>query len=145
MDNQHDDRVSQDLACALGSDVNVLITGIDPGRRLTLARRIHDASNTRRANPLIQILLAEDGTSAISPHVLVSPPGSTLLIEEVATLSLSAQAELGRLLDRAVARVIATTGHNLLGRIASSSFDPDLFYRLNTIHLVLSPDLLITA
>jgi DNA-binding NtrC family response regulator len=33
----------------------------------------------------------------------------------------------------------------LLGRIASSGFDPDLFYRLNTIHLVLSPGLLITT
>jgi DNA-binding NtrC family response regulator len=145
MNHQHDDGVSRDMACALGSDVNVLITGSDPRHRLTLARQIHDANRTRRANPLIQILLAEDGTSAIGQLVLISDPGSTLLIEEVATLSLAAQAELGRLLDRAVARVIATTGHNLLGRIASSSFDPDLFYRLNTIHLVLSPDLLITA
>jgi transcriptional regulator with GAF, ATPase, and Fis domain len=145
MDNQYRDWVSRDIACALGSDLNVLITGSDRRRRLTLARRIHDASTARRANPLIQIPLAKDWTSAISQLVLDSPHGSTLLIEEVATLRLSSRAELARLLDRAEARVIATTGHNLLSRIASRSFDRDLFYRLNTIHLVLSPHLLISA
>jgi DNA-binding NtrC family response regulator len=136
MDIPRDDgqALAQDIECALRSDVNVLITGGDPHLRIKLARMIYEATNSRRSHPLVHVRPAE---TVLSPLQLESPASDgTLLIEEVGTLSLVAQLELGRLLEQQIpTRVIATTAHDLF---AATDFDPGLFYRLNTIHLVLS-------
>jgi DNA-binding NtrC family response regulator len=135
MEIQHEDdeTLARDIACALRSEVNVLISGGDRHVRLTLARMIYQAHYSRRPHPLVHLRPAE---ATLEPLDLIrNGVGGTLLVEEVGALSPVAQAELGRLLERSPTRVIATTAHNLF---AATSFDPDLFYRLNTIHLVLS-------
>jgi hypothetical protein len=123
----------RDVECALGTELNVLISGGDQHIRLMLARMICEANKTRRPDPLVHVRPVVD---THLPAALTSPSDrGTLLIEEVGALSPLAQVELGRLLLQIPMRVIGTTADDLL---AAPNFDHDLFYRLNTIHLVLS-------
>jgi DNA-binding NtrC family response regulator len=143
---EHGPVVSQDIGCAISSDLNVLISGGDHHARLCLARVIHEAG-TRRAGPFVTLAperSADEFTSAEARSELVrTTAGGTLFIEETAALSAGPQEGLSHLLvDRAgdpgrSIRIIAATAHNLLDRIASNSFPADLFYRLNTVHVVL--------
>jgi DNA-binding NtrC family response regulator len=156
--------VQRDLEAAARSDINVLITGGDPDSRAILARRIHVDSDRqdrpfvildRRAaadmfgKPLAQwpceCLEADvDQRHAGPKH---KGPGGTFLIEEVGDLSWDQQTGLLCYLERRAAvvragapgdpRVIAASNYWLFDRIASTSFRPDLFYRLNLIHVVL--------
>jgi transcriptional regulator of acetoin/glycerol metabolism len=158
--------VRQDLDAAVESDVNVLITGGDPVSREFLARRIHSQSDRqtrpfvvldRRAaadmfgGPATQLpcecLESDADLSRVCPKHLGL--GGTLLIEEVGDLSWAQQTELLSYLERravgadgtaAVAsgdpRIISASSYGLFDRIASTEFRPDLFYRLNLIHVV---------
>lgn len=78
--------------------------------------------------------------------------GGTLFLDEVTELSFSAQAKLLRVLqERTVrrvgetsefsmdVRVIASSNRNLLELMEKNLFRNDLYYRLNTLHLVLPP------
>jgi two-component system, NtrC family, response regulator PilR len=158
--------VRRDLGAAVRSDVNVLITGGDPISREALARRIHGRSD-RHDRPFVVLdrrATAElFGESPLKGHAdcLQSEAdqrggwpkhlaqGGTLLIEEVADLSWQQQAELMVYLERRAIpgdgttrasddpRVITASSYWLFDRIASTEFRPDLFYRLNLIHVVL--------
>jgi transcriptional regulator of acetoin/glycerol metabolism len=152
----------KDLEAAVRSDLNVLITRGDPVSRKSLARRIH-ARSDRHDRPFVVLdrpaaaelfgKLCEcvgskgEQTGAWPSHLA---HGGTLLIEEVVDLSREQQSELLFYLERRAARadgtetgganaprVIAASRHWLLDRIASTEFRPDLFYRLNLIHVVL--------
>jgi hypothetical protein len=128
-----DEAQPQDMECALGLELNVLISGGDQRIRMALARRIYEANNIRRPHPLVYVRPAKD-----TPVLVALPSPSnrcTLLIEEVGALSLVDQVELRRLLTQNPTRVIATTARDLF---TAPHFDHELFYRLNTIHLVLS-------
>jgi transcriptional regulator of acetoin/glycerol metabolism len=155
----HDAR--KDVEAAVRSDLNVLITRGDPVSRKSLARRIHARSDRhdrpfvvldRRAaaelfGKLCECAPARDQQSGAWPSHLTH--GGTLLIEEVVDLSWEQQSELLFYLERRAVRtdgaetaasgprVIAASSHWLLDRIASTEFRPDLFYRLNLIHIVL--------
>jgi transcriptional regulator of acetoin/glycerol metabolism len=155
----HDGR--KDLEAAVRSDLNVLITRGDPVSRKCLARRIHARSDRhdrpfvvldRRAaaelfGKLCDCAGAKGERSGAWPSHLTH--GGTLLIEEVVDLSWEQQSELLFYLERRAVRtdgvetgthaprVIAASSHWLLDRIASTEFRPDLFYRLNLIHVVL--------
>jgi transcriptional regulator of acetoin/glycerol metabolism len=158
--------VRQDLDAAVESDVNVLITGGDPVSREFLARRIHGQSDRQtRPFVVLDRRAAADmfgGPATQSPCeclesdadlTCVCPKhlglGGTLLIEEVGDLSWAQQTELLSYLERravgadgtaAVAsgdpRIISASSYGLFDRIASTEFRPDLFYRLNLIHVV---------
>jgi transcriptional regulator of acetoin/glycerol metabolism len=158
--------VQQDLEAAARSDINVLITGGGAVSRECLARRIHGASDRqdrpfvvldRRAaaemfgKPAAQMpceCLASvvDQCHAGQKHKGV---GGTLLIEEVGDLSWDEQSELLFYLEQRAAaaqagvagdpRIITASNYWLFDRIASTEFRPDLFYRLNLIHVVLPP------
>jgi DNA-binding NtrC family response regulator len=142
----HGRALSPDIGCAISSDVNVLISGGDHHARLALARLIHEAG-TRRGGPFVALapeLSADQLTSTSTQLELVrTAAGGTLFIEEAAALSAETQVELWRLLGRCVEtqgrsiRVIAATADTLSDRIASHRVHPDLFYRLNTVHVVL--------
>jgi DNA-binding NtrC family response regulator len=158
--------VRRDIEAAIRSDFTVLISGGDPVSRKSLAHQIHRRSD-RGGRPLfvmksdafieffgaldIDVPLPSLAASARTRHAPRAKgiEGSTLLIEEVADLSWEEQSKLLLFLERATqrnhsrpcgvrdARIMSGTGHQLLNRVASKQFRADLFYRLNTIHLVL--------
>lgn len=93
-------------------------------------------------------------TGAVSSHrgKFEQADGSTIFLDEVADLPLSAQAKLLRVLqDKAVVRlgsekqirvdvrIIAATNRDLTAMVAAGSFREDLFYRLNVISVRIPP------
>ena len=162
--------VRRDIQVAVRSDLSVLISGGDPVSRKSLAHQIHRRSGRSGRqlfvvdrNSFIQFFGPLDARMSLPSRIVGAPmrharrangvEGGTLLIEEVADLSWEEQSELLRFLERAGqqndsrlhgirdARIISGTGHWLLDRVASKQFRADLFYRLNSIHLVLPPGL----
>ena len=70
-----------------------------------------------------------------------SPRASILLLREVHALTEAGQSMLQRLMkDRPLdaPRVVASTSVSLFQRVKDGLFDPELFYHLNTIHIVTS-------
>lgn len=78
--------------------------------------------------------------------------GSTLFLDEIGDMSLPLQAKLLRVLQerefeklgssrtiKVDVRVVAATSADLLKRIEEGTFRPDLYYRLNVVHLRLPP------
>jgi transcriptional regulator of acetoin/glycerol metabolism len=158
--------IRRDIDAAVGSDLTVLISGGDPVSRKSLAHEIHRRSSRSRLplfvverDAFIEFFRAFDagvpfpgrivgGDTRHAPRAK-STEGGTLLIEEIADLSWEEQSELLLFVERTVqrndlrphgvrdARIISGTGHWLLDRVASKQFRADLFYRLNSIHLVL--------
>jgi transcriptional regulator with PAS, ATPase and Fis domain len=155
---------------AARSDAKVLITGESGVGKEVIARLVHQRS--RRAHtPLVTVNCAgiPDSLleSALFGHVRGSFTGAyrdrsgllevahngTILLDEVAEMSLRMQALLlrflengeiqrvggGRLPSRVDVRVIAATNRNPLERIASKDFREDLYYRLNVIHITVPP------
>ncbi|MEP7246433.1 MAG: sigma 54-interacting transcriptional regulator [Gammaproteobacteria bacterium] len=131
-----------DLQCALGSDVNVLISGGDASARATLARLIYERG-TMGAGPFVEF----DGAPACELEAqhfeksVCAAGGGTLFITDIAELDSDTETELMRLLTDAPARplrVISATAHRVEGLPASQECSAALFYRLNTIHIVLS-------
>jgi DNA-binding NtrC family response regulator len=138
--------IERDIECAIRSDVNVLISGGDDRRRLSLAHVLHQ--RTRRMDE--PFVVAERDRLSEARGGWEFPAGGTLFIEEVGDLSPKMQAELMVFLDRCSAqskggrvhhfrrtRVVAATTYNLFEHVAERHFREDLFYRLNAIHVVL--------
>lgn len=136
----------RDIEFAIRSDANVLLSGGDDSMRLSLAYLLCQRLR-RHGDPLVVV---DSDRSAALWEGVEFPEDGILLIEELGVLSSRMQLELIRLLDRRDAqraggpaehsrglRVIATTACNLLDRIASKQFLGDLFYRLNTINIVI--------
>lgn len=151
------------------SDSSVLVTGESGTGKEMIARAIHLHSRRREAP-----LLAFDCT-ALAPtlleselfgHVKGSFSGAiatkkglfevahqgTLMLDEVANLSVETQAKLLRLLEtrriRKVGdteehevdiRLIATTNRSLAEMVKQGQFRADLYYRLNVVPVVLPP------
>jgi transcriptional regulator of acetoin/glycerol metabolism len=156
----------QDVELAVRSEVNLLLTGGDPLARQSLAQWVHHWSD-RGAGPFVALdrvgsvewlsgsELACPGQGWIPKANQLEASvdlarGGTLLLEEVADLSWALQTELLHFLERRVtqprrsqadgsrgARIMAATSYDLLDRIASAQFRPDLFYRLNMIRVAL--------
>jgi transcriptional regulator with GAF, ATPase, and Fis domain len=85
--------------------------------------------------------------------ILESADRGTVLLDEVGEMSLRMQAALLRFLEtgelqrvgadrahgRVNVRILAATNRDFAGHIASGGFRQDLYYRLNVIHLHMSP------
>jgi DNA-binding NtrC family response regulator len=136
-----------DLGCAIGSDVNVLISGGDVHDGEVVARLIHERSH-RRAAPFVVVGPASSAELLTPAELIRKSYGGTLFIEEAGALDRGTQEELLRIVTGPTAepadqcevrgmRVIAWTSYKLLRRLASREFRADLFYRLNVIHVVL--------
>jgi DNA-binding NtrC family response regulator len=141
--------VERDIECAISSDANVLISGGDSRARASLAYLLYQRSR-RNGEPFVVV----DGRRSSAIHEGCEPPwGSVLFIEEVGDLSPRMQTELMLFLDRVArrdaqstgreardrrrTRIIATMAEDMLERIASKAFRAELFYRLNTINVVI--------
>src|ERR1700716_1210581 len=151
------------------TDANVLGTGGAGAGKDALARFIH--SRSRRAEqPLVKIdcatlpadlLEAElfgyergafTGASEAKPGRLEAAHRGTLVLDEIACLSLEAQAKLLRVIEhreferlggrRTIevdARLVALTNADLKSAVERRAFRDDLFYRLNVVQIQVPP------
>ena len=151
------------------TDANVLITGESGAGKDALARFVHERSR-RAEGALVKIdcatlpatlLEAElfgyergafTGAAETKPGRLEAADGGTLVLDEIAHLTLDAQAKLLRVIERkeferlggrktiAVdARVIALTNANLQEAVTRRAFRADLYYRLNVVQIAVPP------
>jgi transcriptional regulator with PAS, ATPase and Fis domain len=151
------------------TDANVLVTGESGAGKDVLAWFIH--SRSRRAEqPLVKIdcatlpadlLEAElfgyergafTGASEAKPGRLEAAHRGTLVLDEIAYLSLEAQAKLLRVIEHREferlggrqtievdARLVALTNTDLKSAVERRAFRDDLFYRLNVVQIQLPP------
>src|SRR2546423_6230429 len=151
------------------SEANVLITGESGAGKDAVANFVH-ARSLRRDAPLVKIdcaalpnelLEAElfgyergafTGATEARPGRLEAAHKGTLVLDEIAHLSVDAQAKLLRVIERREferlggrrtvrvdARLIALTNVDLDDAVRRRAFREDLFYRLNVIRLHVPP------
>jgi len=151
------------------TDTNVLITGESGAGKDALAAFIHSRSR-RAGQPSVKIdcatlpadlLEAElfgyergafTGASESKPGRLEAAHRGTLVLDEIAHLTLDAQAKLLRVIEHRKferlggrktitvdARLIALTNANLKRAVERRAFRDDLFYRLNVVHIHVPP------
>ena len=151
------------------TDANVLVTGESGAGKDALALFIH-SSSPRRDAALVKIdcaalpselLEAElfgyergafTGATEARPGRLEGAHKGTLVLDEVAHLSVDAQAKLLRVIEereferlggrrtiKVDARLVALTNVDLDNAVKRRSFREDLFYRLNVMRLHLPP------
>jgi two-component system, NtrC family, response regulator AtoC len=151
------------------TNANVLITGESGCGKDALAAFIHSRS-PRAAQPLVKIdcatlpadlLEAElfgyergafTGATETKPGRMEAAHRGTLVLDEIAHLSLDAQAKLLRVIEHreferlggrktiAVdARLIALTNADLKNAVERRAFRDDLFYRLNVVQITVPP------
>jgi transcriptional regulator of acetoin/glycerol metabolism len=153
--------LDQDVEAAARTNINLLITGGDSLNRKSLAEQVHLRS-ARGASPLTIVDRRLASELFNGPELTGSPleiiggverlavfmGPRTWLIEEVGDLSWQQQTGLLRFLERRdqqsraesggfPPRLITATGHWLFDRVNALEFNPELFYRLNMIHIVL--------
>jgi DNA-binding NtrC family response regulator len=139
------DEFEMDLQVAARSRVPVLISG-SPRCALMLAQAI--AGLPSRVDSSMKIVSCdvadcdlEAAFTAPTSETIRSPRPPVLLLREVHALTQAGQSMLRRLLSSRpfeAPRVFASTSVALDQRVKNGSFDSDLFYSLNTIHLVIS-------
>ena len=151
------------------TDANVLVTGESGAGKDALALFIHSRSG-RATGPLVKIdcatlpadlLEAElfgyeagafTGATEAKPGRLEAAHRGTMVLDEIAHLSIGAQAKLLRLIEareferlggrrtiKVDARLIALTNVELEAAVKRGVFREDLFYRLNVVRLTLPP------
>lgn len=151
------------------TNATVLLTGESGTGKSMFAREIHKAS--RRANgPFIEVNCAAipeslieselfgvergafSGATASRPGRFELASGGTIFLDEVATLSMTAQGKLLRVLQtgdierlgsttttKTDVRVIAATNEDLRAAIKTRVFRDDLFFRLNVFPIAVQP------
>src|SRR5437016_12866635 len=151
------------------TDANVLVTGESGCGKDALSWFIHSRS-PRAAETLVKIdcatlpadlLEAElfgyergafTGATEAKPGRLEAAHRGTLVLDEIAHLSLDSQAKLLRVIEHREferlggrktievdARLVALTNANLKDAVERRAFRDDLFYRLNVVHIEVPP------
>jgi DNA-binding NtrC family response regulator len=151
------------------SAANVLITGEHGTGKEVVARRLHEVS-PRAAKPLVAVNVGglSEGVfeSELFGHVKGAftdaktdrvgrfelADGGTLLLDEIANLTLPQQGKLLRVLQsgelervgssktrKVDVRVIAATNADLRSEVSAGRFRDDLFFRLNTVEIHVPP------
>jgi DNA-binding NtrC family response regulator len=151
------------------TDANVLVTGESGVGKDAVAAYVH-ANSPRAARALVKIdcaslpaalLEAElfgfergafTGATQAKPGRLEAAHGGTLVLDEVAHLTVDAQAKLLRVIERREferlggrrtvrvdARLVALTNVELEDAVARRAFREDLFYRLNVVRIRVPP------
>lgn len=152
-----------DLSHAVRSDACVLFTG-DEETAEVLARRVHVLSGWRRG-PFVPVDCGEPAErleahlfellDIENPRPLEGPlptpsQSGTIFLRDVGRLPWRLQRRLSDRLAvlrahpgeprRIRRRVISSTPTPLVDRVEDGTFDGSLYYRLNVIHLVISPE-----
>ncbi len=153
-------RVFETIRQLSDTEIPVLVRGDTGTGKDLVARAVHDMS-PRRHGPFLALHCASlpgalfeaelfgyeqgayTGAEKSSPGILESLAGGSLVLDEVASLSLESQAKLLRVLDSGVARrlggatqraidvrFLASTSENLRDAVAAGRFREDLLYRL---------------
>jgi len=162
-------RVYEAIRRVSDSSSTVLIRG-ESGTGKELVARAIVASGARSEKPFISINCAAlpenlietelfghekgaftDAKTARAGHIELAHTG-TLFLDEIATLGLSLQSKLLRVLeDRVVTRIggktekkidfrlLAATNDDLEGMVEAGQFREDLYYRINVVPIVLPP------
>lgn len=160
--------VREQIARIGRTEFSVLIEGETGTGKELVARHLHAASSRAR-RPFVPLNCAALVESLLETELFGIEPGiatgvharagrfeqahqGTLFLDEVADLSCGAQAKLLRVLQdfrvervgshitrHVNVRVIAATNQPLAALVAEGRFRADLFYRLNTIELVVPP------
>ena len=162
-------RVVRDILPLARADATVLICGETGTGKELFSRAIHYQSG-RQGKPFIPVNCAAlpdhlfenelfghargaytDASSA-GKGLVAEAEGGTLMLDEIDTLSLAAQAKLLRFLQdgeyrplgaaralTADVRVIASTNCDLLEKVKSKQFREDLYYRLSSLALTIPP------
>jgi DNA-binding NtrC family response regulator len=128
----------RDVEVAIGCECNVWITCESPDTAERLARLLHEGSR-RRGAPFLPVTGRNWPNAAIDapPGIVERAAGGTLFVESADELDALGQASLSELLTHPGApRVIATASRSVADRLRSGLFAHELFYRLNTIHLI---------
>ncbi len=149
------------------TDTSVLILGESGTGKDALARRLHDLS-PRRNKPFVKVdgaALPEDlfesevfgyekgaftGASEAKPGRFEMADGGTLVLDEIANLSLSAQAKLLRVIEersferlggkqtiKLDVRIIAVANVDMKEAVRAQAFRQDLYYRLAVLTIEL--------
>ena len=135
-------RLEEQIKDAIDSDLNVLISGGTPRVRWLLAGLIHREGSRRRA-PFVSFHSRDIGRTE-----RLFPETGTVFVVQIDDLSPDAQTGLMKILDRRGSdgtkynadnrvRILAGVSAELVERVDSRLFLPELFYRLNTVHLML--------
>jgi DNA-binding NtrC family response regulator len=135
--------IEDSVQCAVKSDAPVLISNGAASDRMRLAAAIHRRSR-RQGGPFV-VHDVRSGDVAFNDQLTASAEGGTLFVVEIAALDYRMQCALLKWLDTRgdasassrLPRVIAGTAEQLFARVTEGNFDGTLFYRLNTVHLVL--------
>lgn len=161
--------LSDQLDKVAPTDTNVLIEGESGTGKELVARKIHQLSN-RTDRQMISLNCAAipdslieselfghkkgafSGATADRVGLVEAADGTTLFLDEVGELPLSAQARLLRVLQegevrgvgsiatqKVSVRLVSSTHRNLQALVNEGGFRDDLYYRLNVVKLSLPP------
>jgi DNA-binding NtrC family response regulator len=161
--------LSDQLDKVAPTDTNVLIEGESGTGKELVARKIHQLSN-RTDRQMISLNCAAipdslieselfghkkgtfPGATADRVGLVEAADGTTLFLDEVGELPLSAQARLLRVLQegevrgvgsiatqKVSVRLVSSTHRNLQALVNEGGFRDDLYYRLNVVKLSLPP------
>lgn len=158
----------REVACAAQSDMPILITGEDPDDNRAVAEAIHRRSR-RAGAPFVAIDCADvpepvlearlfgctgaDGITRGACGCFERAHCGTVFIAHVDAMSVRLQALLLQFLEdgdvrrvgdvpvhrKVDVRVMTSGDGSLFARLPHISFNEDLFYRLNVLHLVIAP------
>ncbi len=154
---------------AAGSDATVLITGENGTGKELAARAVHQGSS-RRGKPFVAVNCAAIPDNLIESELFGHEKGAftgavgrrkgkfelahggTIFLDEIADLSLPAQAKILRTIQERVierlggedsiavdVRIISATNKDMKAMIADGSFREDLYYRLHVVPLEMPP------
>ena len=127
-----------DMQCAMTNSSPVLITA-PADVAVTLASRIHRNGLNRKG----AFLTIDCGRTHQAEQIEVAfdaaGPKGTVFLRDVDRLSPALQRHLSHHILPLGVRVIAATSVSLLRESILGTFDEQLFYRLNQIHLVAAP------
>lgn len=156
------------LTAVAQTDQPVLITGETGVGKELVARSLHDASGRKGSFVAINAAGLDDqmfsdtlfghckgaftGAERIREGLIVKASGGSLFLDEVGDLSISSQVKLLRLLQereyypvgsdlsqKSDARILVATNKNLGDMVRANGFRKDLFYRLNSHHVIIPP------
>ena len=133
--------VFQQIAQACASDVPVLISG-ETGTGKSLVAQIIQRDGMKRGSPAKVFQSAPTHPAHGLTSALEGSTGGSLILEDVGSLDMEAQAELlGHWEDgqSTFPRILATSNGNLRESVESGTFRSDLYYRLQVLEIRMPP------